>query len=136
MRLFFDSNVWISAFAMRGFCADVLEITLQHAEFELWTSGAVVDEVMHTLQAKFILSEQAQQRASRIFEMAQRAPTGDWTPPGDFPDPDDVPILSAALVAEVDAFVTGDKALLGLGEVQGMPLITPRDAYQRLRGLT
>jgi predicted nucleic acid-binding protein len=51
------------------------------------------------------------------------------------PDPDDAWIIAAALNAGADLFVTGDKALLELGAVQGLPIIDPRTAYARLRGL-
>lgn len=53
----------------------------------------------------------------------------------DVPDPDDAWILAAALTANADWFVTGDKALLEMGQASGMPIIHPRQAYLRLKGL-
>ncbi len=40
--------------------------------------------------------------------------------------PEDDQILAAALDAEVDYLVTGDKKLLAIGTFQGIDLITPR----------
>jgi putative PIN family toxin of toxin-antitoxin system len=49
------------------------------------------------------------------------------------PDPDDDHILAIAIGGEADYLVTGDKRdLLSLGEVQGIPMLTPRQALQRL----
>ena len=48
-------------------------------------------------------------------------------------DPDDNPILATAIKAPVDLIVSGDKpGLLKLGEVQGIPIVTPREAFDRL----
>ncbi len=48
------------------------------------------------------------------------------------PDPDDILILACAIAAKADAFVTGDKALLDLGKVEGMPILSPRQLWQKL----
>jgi predicted nucleic acid-binding protein len=55
-------------------------------------------------------------------------------PAPDVPDADDAWIVAAALTAQADWFVTGDKALLDMGHATGMPIIHPRQAYMRLRG--
>ena len=49
-------------------------------------------------------------------------------------DPDDIPILACAIAAKADAFVTGDKELLVLGEVAGVPIIDPRGFWNMLKG--
>lgn len=51
------------------------------------------------------------------------------------PDPDDAWILSAALSAQVELFVTGDKPLLAVSKVGDLPLVDPRTAYSYVRGL-
>ena len=57
-------------------------------------------------------------------------------PPADFPDPDDAPIVGAALAAGADLLVTCDRALLALACIEGLAIVTPREAYQNLLGLT
>ncbi|EQD38669.1 hypothetical protein B1B_15703, partial [mine drainage metagenome] len=73
--------------------------------------------------------------ASRLcaFEHAPSA-----TFPLDMPitDPDDTPILACALAAKADVFVTGDKALLNLLGVKEMPILSPRQLWQKLSGLS
>ncbi len=41
-------------------------------------------------------------------------------------DPKDSPILSCAWAGKAQALVTGDQALLALGEVQGIPILSAR----------
>jgi predicted nucleic acid-binding protein len=48
------------------------------------------------------------------------------------PDPDDEAILAAALAGKANVFVTGDKALLNLESVEGLPIITPRGLWESL----
>ena len=49
------------------------------------------------------------------------------------PDPNDNPILAAAIAGKADLIVSGDKKhMLALGEVEGLPIVTARDALDRL----
>ena len=49
------------------------------------------------------------------------------------PDPDDNPILAAAIIGRADLIVSGDKGhVLALGQVEGIPIVTARDALERL----
>jgi predicted nucleic acid-binding protein len=138
LKLLFDSNVWLSGFVARGLCADLLRLALQHhgrAGFELLLCATVRDEVLRILRDKFKATDAGLDAARATMASAREIDNGHWQPPADFPDPDDVPIVAAALAAGADLFVTGDKALLELTAVQGLPMIAPREAYLRLRGL-
>jgi len=48
------------------------------------------------------------------------------------PDPDDEAIFAAALTGKANVFITGDKALLNLESVEGLPIITPRGLWEIL----
>ena len=49
------------------------------------------------------------------------------------PDPKDNPILAAAMAGKADLIVSGDKKhMLALGEVENIPIVTARDALDRL----
>jgi putative PIN family toxin of toxin-antitoxin system len=49
------------------------------------------------------------------------------------PDPDDNLILAAAIAGQTDLIVSGDKPhMLALGHVEGIPIVTPREALNRL----
>ena len=49
------------------------------------------------------------------------------------PDPNDNPILAATIAGKVDLIVSGDKKhMLALREVQGIPVVTAREAAERI----
>ena len=48
-------------------------------------------------------------------------------------DPDDLKILGLAVGGHADCLVSGDKDLLVIGRVQGIPILTPREFYTRLQ---
>ena len=50
-------------------------------------------------------------------------------------DPEAIPIPACALSGRADVFVTGDKALFDLGAVRTMPILWPRQMWQRLAGM-
>jgi len=48
-------------------------------------------------------------------------------------DPKDNPILAAAIAGKADLIVSDDKRhMLALGHVEGIPMVTARDALDRL----
>ena len=48
-------------------------------------------------------------------------------------DPGDNPILAAAIAGNADLIVSGDKKhMLALTEVEGIPIVTAREALQRI----
>ena len=50
------------------------------------------------------------------------------------PDSKDNPILATAVAGEADLLVSGDKGdMLALGNVEGIPIVTAREAIGRLR---
>jgi hypothetical protein len=50
------------------------------------------------------------------------------------PDPDDKPIVTSALAGNANVFVTGDKALLQLHNVEHLPVVSPRNFWEMLAG--
>lgn len=49
------------------------------------------------------------------------------------PDPKDNLILATAIAAQADLIVSGDKRhVLALGDVDGIPVVTAREALKRL----
>jgi predicted nucleic acid-binding protein len=139
VKLLPDSNVWVAAFATRGLCADLLRLALRRhgrAGFELLTCAQVREETLRILRDKLGASTATLSDVRTAMVMARDVPPADWQPPADFPDPDDVPIVGAALVAGAELLVTGDRALLALACIDGLAIVTPRTAYQRLLDLT
>jgi len=138
MKLLLDSNVWVAAFGIRGLCQQLVERAIaldDSGAIELILCPAVRKEVIRVLDHKFRLTADEPARSEKVLDATAIVPDGGSQPGDDFPDPDDWPIVAAALEAQADIFVSGDKALLALGTVEALPVLDPRAAYLRLRGL-
>ena len=138
MRVFFDSNIWIAAFGTNGLCKELVELAIglsDSNQLGLLLCPRVEQEVFRTLGAKFHLTTAELDPARKLLSRLIRIDDSIGEAPSAFPDPDDWPILTAALRADAELFVTGDKALLTLGEIDGLPILDPRTAYLKLRGL-
>ena len=104
--------------------------------FELVTSAEQVDELRRVLAYEklrpYISPEQARDFVENIevaASMATNLPTLRASP-----DRDDNVILATAVAGEADAVVSGDKRdMVALGDVEGIPIITARQAVERLR---
>jgi putative PIN family toxin of toxin-antitoxin system len=127
MKLFLDTNVLASALTTRGLCTELFEQTLQF--HELLTCNAVLNELKRILHNKFKLpSPVVNGYLSLLRETATLIEAAESTlsfPP----DPDDAPLLACAIAAGAELFITGDKALLELKRVEGMPIVSPRQAW-------
>lgn len=131
MRVFLDTNVLTSALATRGLCAELFESVL--TGHELITSAELLVELRRILIQKLRMpAETAEGFVGLVASSAVIAAVAGELPAG-IPDPDDAPLLAAALAGGADCFVTGDKALLNLGNVAGMPVISPRRFWERTR---
>ena len=131
MRVFLDTNVLASAAATRGLCADVLrEVFASH---ELLTSAQVLRELRRILRSKFRVDQDlVDDFISLMRQDTVLARPGE--PPGvEIQDQDDVPILSAAISAGADAFVTGDKELLAIGRIEKLAIMSPRQFWEKLK---
>jgi len=139
VRVFFDTNVWLASFIAHGLCADLVNTMMtahDAGRMDVMVCPAVIAETKRRLLLGKLHADDAQWRAAEtvFFHITNVADGGARMPP-DFPDPDDWPIVAAAVEARADLFVTGDKALLALGTVEDLPVLDPRAAYLRLRGL-
>jgi predicted nucleic acid-binding protein len=50
-----------------------------------------------------------------------------------FGNVDDLPVLGTAVAGHADYLVTGGQQLLALGIYQGIPILSPREFYDRVR---
>lgn len=134
MKVFVDTNVWLSGRFRPGLCAELLE-ALVESDTAILLDTRVLDEFMRIARDKLKVDEPLLARAAVFFhQYAVLVPAG-AAPAAGVPDPDDAWIIAGALDAGADLFVTGDKALLALGVIESLPIIAPRTAYERLRGL-
>ena len=122
-RVFFDTNVWVSAIVFPGLCAELLLAT-HDAGHEWLTSTTVQREVHGVIRRKFPLHPQALPRFDRLWERAR------CVADVDYPEDDaDERLVLAALRAEADLFVTGDARLLEWERREALLIVAPRQAW-------
>ena len=133
MKIFFDTNVLASGFATRGLCTELIEGVISN--HELLTCEAVLLELQRVLAQKFRLPKPIIREYLDLLRNEGQIVTAGKVARLRFKDPDDIPILACAISAKADVFVTGDKALLELRRIEGMPILSPRQLWQKLTGL-
>ena len=131
MRVFLDTNVLVSAFATRGLCADVLELVL--LEHDLVLGRHVVQELNKALRPKLRLPA-ALSRVIVDFVSSEATQTIEQAVPALVQaDPADARVLGEALAGTAALFVTGDAALLDLGTIEKMEIVSPRGFWEKMR---
>lgn len=129
MKVFLDTNVLASALTTRGLCAELFEVVLQ--SHELLISDPVLKELERILPDKLGQSESITKGFISLLRSEGFLITNDHPVPS-LPDPDDEPIVASALAGGAMVFVTGDKALLKLETIEQLPIISPREFWERL----
>jgi len=130
VRIFFDTNVLVSAFLARGLCADLLRLVL--SEHTLVSSEVVLAELRDVLSRKgrvplnqidaieaLLRDQPIAPRPARILELG-------------LVDADDEWVLASAVLAEADLFVSGDQGVLAC-TTPPLPLLNPRGCWEQLR---
>ena len=131
MRVFLDTNVLASAAATRGLCADVLrEVLTSH---ELLTSAQVLSELKRVLGTKFGVAQDLIDDFISLMRQDTVLAEPGQLPTVEIQDQDDLPILSAAISAGATVFVTGDKELLDIGQIENLAILSPRQFWDKLK---
>jgi len=132
VKVFFDTNVVLAAFATRGLCADLFAHVL--VEHELLVGDTVIRELRSKLRLKLKLSRVAIDEIEALLRdqtvvtlPARHLSLG-------IPDPDDEWIVAEAVAGEADMLVTGDAALPKFGQRAPLPIVSPRGLWESLRG--
>ncbi len=129
-----DTSVLISALISQGTPPQQLYLKWTEGVFRLLTSTAQVEEFTRVIEydrlKKYIRSHtearEMLQTLQEDAEILQELPDVNISP-----DPDDNAILATAIAGKADYLVSGDKGdLLGLGEIEGVPIVTARMALR------
>ena len=130
MRVFLDTNVLVSALATRGLCADLYERLI--AEHETVIGEPVILEVLDILQRKFKATPDLLVNAEAELRLLEVIAAQPFAPTLAIKDKEDPWIIACALQANAEYFVTGDAELLSLGKADKLPIISPRECWQKL----
>jgi putative PIN family toxin of toxin-antitoxin system len=128
VRVFLDTSVLVAAFATRGLCADVFRLVL--AEHELVGGETVLEELARVLSEKLRMPEARTREVVEFVRQHSTIAAETPAPAVQIRDAHDVPILAAALNGCADVLVSGDKDLLVLRRIEGMPVLDPRGFWE------
>lgn len=138
MKYFLDTNIWISGFVARGLCADLIRSLLSQHEFgliSLYASESLRKEFITVMHDKFKATPAQLAEALDVINALPQSPNPKAPISVHIDDPDDIPILTSALAADTDVFITGDQDLLRLKEIDGMVIRSPRQIFEKLSSI-
>jgi uncharacterized protein len=122
MKVVFDTNIFISAFVVRGSLGEQAFLLAQRKRFDLYTSVSILTETAQKLRDKFDQSDENIKAALKLISRAStvRKPNVRVNVLEDIPDNR---ILECALDAGADLIVTGDRHLLRLRKYQDIAIV-------------
>jgi putative PIN family toxin of toxin-antitoxin system len=130
MRVVFDSNVLLAALLFPGGRAAAAVQNILDGSDELVLSPPILREILSVLARKFSRDKEELSRVAvvlgemgEIVEPSRRVEV--------FRDEPDNRILECAVEGKADVIVTGDKAMLAIGEYGGIRLITLAEYLDR-----
>ena len=126
MRIVFDTNIYVSAFVIPGGQAEAALLKAVEGEAQLVVSRAIIQELLKELACKN--GRDPEELAHVAVFLAELA---DVVRPRRtlkvLRDDADNRILECALAGQADVIVTGDRAMLALGEYQRVRIVTLRE---------
>ena len=136
MRLVLDTNILVSSLIRKDTPPYLLYRAWRQQRFDLLTSAHQLEEVEDVLARprlqKYVSAEEAQELVRGLRTEAEQV-DADRIEVTHSPNPDDNRILAIALAGQADYVVSGDRAdMLSLGEVEGIPVMTARQAVEIL----
>jgi putative PIN family toxin of toxin-antitoxin system len=126
VKVVFDTNILVSALVFPGGRAEAALLRIIDEHDRLLLSKSILDELLGVLARKF--SRDAEELARTAVLLSELALT---VRPRQrlhiVKDDPDNRVLECALAGRADAIVTGDNALLELGEFRGVRVISLRE---------
>jgi putative PIN family toxin of toxin-antitoxin system len=132
LKVFFDTNVLVSAIATRGLCADIFQVVL--VEHDLFVSETVLTELRRVLTRKLKVSAttvdsvEAYLRRYATVVPSQRSSSHQGLEAADA-------AVFAEAASATDVLVTGDRALLELKK-PALRVVSPRGLWEMFRKAT
>lgn len=126
MKAVYDTNIFISALTLPGGSAEAALVAAAEGGVQLLISKSIIHEVLDVLARKFGREPEELARVAvfladlaQIVEPKRRLKV--------LRDDPDNRVLECAQAGRAQAIVTGDKAMLVLGEYRGIRILTLRE---------
>lgn len=123
MKIFLDTNVWLSATLFPGLCAELL-LRCVEERHELLTTPLIREEAVAVLAEKFPHRADAPELFDAIWQFA--VCVADVAQPE---EDDDARLVAAAAQGGAGLFITGDARVQGWGQSGSMRIVSPRQAW-------
>lgn len=131
MKVVFDTNIYVSALMFPGGEASKALRKIIISNESLVISKNILEELLRVLAEKFERDAEALSRIALFISSISETvkPRRKLSVLDDEPDNR---ILECAVGGNADTIVTGDKAMLGLGEYKGVRIITLKEYLKSL----
>ena len=120
---------WPAQRQLADYAQTSCEVLTSH---ELLTSVQVLNELERVLRSKLGIPQDLIADFISLLSQDIVLAKPDAVPTVEIKDESDLPILSAAISAKADVFVTGDKEILGIRQVKKMAILSPRELWEKL----
>jgi putative PIN family toxin of toxin-antitoxin system len=132
VRVFFDTNIYVSAFGIPGGNAEEAYLHAVGGSFELVTSSAILTETANVFRTKFNWSDE---KVVKLLRTLSQTATVVKTKPSIriLTDESDNRILECAIEADANMIVTGDRHLLDLKRYQTISIVKLSDFLTLIR---
>ncbi|MBI2118684.1 MAG: putative toxin-antitoxin system toxin component, PIN family [Elusimicrobia bacterium] len=131
MRIVFDSNILVAAFATRGLCNEIFELCL--VQHQIFLSGGILQEVKKTLGVKIHLPEKRVQEIIKFLQSKTTLVQPSECDKKQCRDPNDLFVLGTAASARADLLISGDHDLLILKQYGNTKIVTPRESLEFMK---
>ena len=131
MRVFLDTNVFISAFATRGLCADLFQVVL--ADHQLVLGETVIREVRRNFSRKLRMAPALVDEVETFLRHQAEVVADPPLLALEIRDPSDRIVVSEAVAGHADVLVTGDGDLLSIAAEAPLPIVAPRAFWELLK---
>ncbi len=131
MRVVIDANVLIAAYAARGLCEATVELCIINDDIIL--TQEIVDDLAEKLIKKIKLPTIKVANIVAYLKNNARFVEPARIPRDACRDPDDLNVLGASIAGEAECIITGDDDLLSLQVYEGVPIVSPRQYWERFK---
>jgi uncharacterized protein len=132
MIVILDSNVIIAAFSSKGLCHSLFELCL--TRYSIIISDHILTEVHRILHEKFKMPTKKVNEVTNYLKNFCETQCYEKLKENICRDKDDDEILALAQSASADYIITGDKDLLVLNTFNSIPIVSPWEFWQIVKG--